>query len=645
METRANYALIGIFTLAVIATGFLFVLWFSGGDTGKGRQAVQIVFSGSVSGLSKGSVVTFNGLRIGEVTELRLLPDDPRRVSAVIEVDRATPVRADTRARLEFQGLTGVATIALVGGEPGSPPLQPPPGQSIPTLFADRSDFQDLMESARNIARRADDVLERVGKVVSDNEGPINRTVLNAEAFSRALSENAPAVAKFMEQVGQAAERIGPLAVKLESLTEDVQKLVRSVEPHRVARSVENIEGFTNTLAQNRENVSNTLRDVASLAKRLDGSAEKLDATLTDFGSLVRAVDAARINRSFDNIEAFTATLKDNRQNVDTILKDAATLAGRLNATTTKADTALDDVSKLIRSVDAQMVNRTLANIEGFTLTLAENRQNVDSILKDVAALTKALDVGKVNRSLDNVEAFTATLKDNRQNVDTVLKDAAALTGRLNTTATKADTALDDVSKLIRSVDAQMVNRTLANVEGFTLTLAENRQNVDSILRDAAALTKALDVAKVNRAIDGAERFATTLGNASPEVDKTIKEARSLAEKLNKSADRIDGVLKAAESFLGSASGKEGEGMFGEIRQAARSIRTLADNLDKRTADIASGINRFTGSGLREVESLTIEGRRTLTDIGRAVRSLEKNPQQIIFGGGKGNIPEYRGRP
>jgi phospholipid/cholesterol/gamma-HCH transport system substrate-binding protein len=124
-----------------------------------------------------------------------------------------------------------------------------------------------------------------------------------------------------------------------------------------------------------------------------------------------------------------------------------------------------------------------------------------------------------------------------------------------------------------------------------------------------------------------------------------IKEARSLAEKLNKSADRIDGVLLAAEKFLGSASGKEGESMFGEVREAARSIRVLADNLDKRTADITSGINRFTGSGLREVESLTTEGRRTLTDIGRAVRSLEKNPQQLIFGGGKGNIPEYRGRP
>ncbi|HEX8663274.1 MAG TPA: MlaD family protein, partial [Beijerinckiaceae bacterium] len=94
METRANYALIGVFTLAVIVTGFLFVYWFSGGDTGARRQPVRVVFSGSVSGLSKGSVVTFNGIRKGEVTKLDL--EDTSRVVAEIEVDKATPIRTDT---------------------------------------------------------------------------------------------------------------------------------------------------------------------------------------------------------------------------------------------------------------------------------------------------------------------------------------------------------------------------------------------------------------------------------------------------------------------------------------------------------------------------------------------------------------------
>src|SRR4051812_46027320 len=128
METRANYALIGVFTLAVIAAAFGFVYWFSGGGRGQRKQSVRIVFSGSVSGLSKGSVVLFNGLRVGEVTDLSLLPEDPRRVVAIVQVDNTTPIRADTRARLESQGLTGVSQIGLTGGEPGSPPLVAGPG-------------------------------------------------------------------------------------------------------------------------------------------------------------------------------------------------------------------------------------------------------------------------------------------------------------------------------------------------------------------------------------------------------------------------------------------------------------------------------------------------------------------------------------
>src|SRR5918997_6585206 len=171
METRANYALIGLFTLAVIAAAFGFVYWFSGSDSGQRRQPLRVVFSGSVSGLSKGSIVLFNGIRVGEVTDIQLLPEDPRRVVAVVEVDRTTPIRTDTRARLESQGLPGAALVALIGGEPNAPALTAGPGQPFPTIFAERSDFQDLIESARAIARRADEVLEKVGRVVSDNEG------------------------------------------------------------------------------------------------------------------------------------------------------------------------------------------------------------------------------------------------------------------------------------------------------------------------------------------------------------------------------------------------------------------------------------------------------------------------------------------
>ena len=643
METRANYALIGVFTLAVIAAGFLFVYWFSGTNQNQRRDAVRVVFSGSVGGLAKGAGVQFNGIRVGEVTDVRLLPEDPRRVVAIAEVDRTVPLRVDTRARLEAALLTGVTTIGLVGGEPNAPPLSPRPGEPMPTIFADPGGMQDMMESVRNVARRADEVMERVNKLISDNEGAVNRTVQNVEAFSNALAGNAPGIERFLALVGDAATRIGPLAQKLEVLTDDVTTLVRSVDGQRVARALENVEGFTQTLSDNRENVSNALRDAATLAQRLNESAGRLDATLAEVGTLVRSVDAERINRTFANVEDFSRTLAENREQLGSAIRDVAALA---------------------KAVDAQKIDRTLANFEGFSQTLADNRENVTAMLRDAGALAtrlnamaskaeetladigeavRAVDTGRLNATIANAEVFSKTLADNREALAAVIRD---------------------VGEIARSIDAGRINSTIANVEGFSQTLADNRENVTRMLADASALARrlqdsaakldttlddigglarAVDADKVNRAIDGAERFATTLGNASPEVEKAITEARALVEKLNKSADRVDGVLQAAEGFLGQGGGPEGQGMFQEIRDAARSIRTLADNLDKRTADITTGIVRFTGSGLKEVEALASDGRKTLNQIDRAVRNLERNPQQLIFGG-KPSIPEYSGR-
>src|SRR5919199_2436763 len=118
METRANYVVIGLFTLAVLAGAFGFVYWLARYGEGGRRQTYDIVFMGSVAGLNRGAAVLFNGIRVGEVDNLTLDPRDPQRVNARVRVDSETPVKSDTRAQLEFQGLTGVAYVALVGGSP-----------------------------------------------------------------------------------------------------------------------------------------------------------------------------------------------------------------------------------------------------------------------------------------------------------------------------------------------------------------------------------------------------------------------------------------------------------------------------------------------------------------------------------------------
>ncbi len=150
MEIRARYVLVGLFTLAVILGGFGFVYWLqNAGGLGK-RTNYDIQFSNTVSGLLKGSAVLFDGIRVGEVTGLRLVPENPRIIKATISIDENTPVRTDTLVSLEFQGLTGVAAVTLTGGsDHASAPATPQGGR--PLLIASEGAGELMSESARRV--------------------------------------------------------------------------------------------------------------------------------------------------------------------------------------------------------------------------------------------------------------------------------------------------------------------------------------------------------------------------------------------------------------------------------------------------------------------------------------------------------------
>ena len=179
METRANYVLIGLFTLAVILGGFGFVYWFNTIGAAGDRAPYRIVFEGSVSGLRTGASVLFNGIRVGEVTDLKLNPAAPREVVAVVAIDKSVAVRADTWVNLEYQGVTGTASIALKGGSQSAPPAPGTP----PTLRVDAGAAADVTQTARDAMRRLD-------SLVADNEAVLKGALKNIEAFSQTLASN-----------------------------------------------------------------------------------------------------------------------------------------------------------------------------------------------------------------------------------------------------------------------------------------------------------------------------------------------------------------------------------------------------------------------------------------------------------------------
>jgi len=182
METRAPYALIGLLVLAAIGAVFGFVYWLNNTGGLNKRTVYHVRFENTVSGLLPGAAVLFNGIRVGEVTDLQLSSDNPRQVLAKIAIATNTPVRADTHVGLEFQGLTGVPVIALVGRSNAPSTWSTAPGEP-PVLTADPSAGLSMTQAAR-------DALRRVDTVLAENSEPLRETIANLKTFSAALARN-----------------------------------------------------------------------------------------------------------------------------------------------------------------------------------------------------------------------------------------------------------------------------------------------------------------------------------------------------------------------------------------------------------------------------------------------------------------------
>ena len=186
METQARYVVVGLFAVAVIAAGFGFVFWLNNAGGLSERTVYRVRFKSSVSGLLTGSSVLFNGIRVGEVTDLALNPDNPQEVDVTIAVAKGTPVRADSHVGMEFQGLTGSPTIALSGGTAAAALVTGTAGEPA-VLTADNDAGQTMTQAAR-------EALQRLNKVLDENSAPLKKTIASLEAFSDALGRNSDKV-------------------------------------------------------------------------------------------------------------------------------------------------------------------------------------------------------------------------------------------------------------------------------------------------------------------------------------------------------------------------------------------------------------------------------------------------------------------
>ena len=191
MKMRSTNLVIGTTTLAILAIGLFGLLGVRKIHTISQETRMRIVFEGgSASGLRRGGSVNFDGVQIGEVLSLRL--DNPRKVVAEVRVDKNAPIRKDTVVGLEFQGLTGIAAISLVGGDSSDPPV-PADKDGVPTLTADLSEIQSIRDTLHNVDR-----------VLVGNQSTIKDGLLSFETYTASLASRGDVIDKAIAKADDA---------------------------------------------------------------------------------------------------------------------------------------------------------------------------------------------------------------------------------------------------------------------------------------------------------------------------------------------------------------------------------------------------------------------------------------------------------
>lgn len=200
METKGYYALVGFFVTVLSAVGLIIALWLSVGINKKPQTNYAIYMNESVSGLSLSAPVKYNGVEVGAVKKIALLPADPNQVLVVIAIDEDTPISTATHATLNMQGVTGITYVELSGGDPAAPPLTIQPGQKYPVIASTPSLIFRMHEAIDKLSENLQKMTGSIGQVFNEKNGQLMQNTLeNINAASRRLN-NAVGSAEFTIQ-------------------------------------------------------------------------------------------------------------------------------------------------------------------------------------------------------------------------------------------------------------------------------------------------------------------------------------------------------------------------------------------------------------------------------------------------------------
>jgi phospholipid/cholesterol/gamma-HCH transport system substrate-binding protein len=302
METKANHILVGAVTLVLLAILAGFTVWLSRSADGDKRQ-YDIFFQQSVNGLAKGSGVTFSGVPVGQISEIKLWGPDPDFVRVRISIDTKIPIRMGTSATISGVGFTGVSEIQLDGGVKGAPRISCPKVNpksvcpaGVPVIPTKPGALGELLNNAPLLVERLSTLTERLTSVLSDkNQSSIEKILTNVDKLSGSLASQAPDLQAAIQEsrstlakAGLAADQLAAMSTNANALLNDEGKpMMAELRKTLVAAngSLTALEGAISSTGptiqtlntQTLPEINQLARDLRQLSSSLKNVTDRLD--------------------------------------------------------------------------------------------------------------------------------------------------------------------------------------------------------------------------------------------------------------------------------------------------------------------------------------------------------------------------------
>jgi phospholipid/cholesterol/gamma-HCH transport system substrate-binding protein len=426
METRANYIIVGIFTLGAILAAFAFVYWTAAiGDKGE-TVMLRVRFPGSASGLGRGSFVLFNGVKVGDVKRVYIDVDNPTVAIADTEIDRMTPITKSTQADIGLAGLTGQANIELRGADPKEAKLLDEAEKEgrIPEITANPSAVTNLLQTAQNIFTRADKVLSELEGFTKDVRGPLTETVKNVQTFSDALAKNSDGIDKFLTAVSSLSDQLKNVSGRLDSTLKAAEGLLNSVDKDQIKSIVANVDTVTANLKETSKQFDTVIGNVDTAVGSINDFAKQTQGTLAKVNGVLDGIDPADVKAALANIQKASASadkaasdiakvtdkIANRSDDINETIKDARQLAQRLNDASVRVDGILAKVDQILGSGQADGV---MADARA---TLKSFKQVADTLNARLGTITDNL-ARFSGQGLQNVEAL---VQDSRRSINRI---------------------------------------------------------------------------------------------------------------------------------------------------------------------------------------------------------------------------------